>query len=68
MPKTSTVQELTRQNTVESVNALVAIMMDRKADAADRVLAVNAILDIGHGKPEQPIEYSINGTVVSCLE
>ena len=67
MPKTSTVQELARQNTVESLNALVAIMEDTKADADDRVSAIKAILDIGHGEPEQPIECSIsfNGASVA---
>ena len=60
----STVQELARQHTAEAVNALAAIMEDTKADPDDRVSAIKAILDIGCGEPEQPIECSIifNGT------
>ena len=56
MPKTETVQELARQHTVKATNALATIMGDTEADAADRVSAARAILDLGWGEPEQHIE------------
>ncbi len=60
-PNQSGIKELARQNTVESVNALVAIMGDTTAADADRLLAAKAILDIGYGELEQPIEICLNG-------
>ncbi len=38
--------------TVEAVDALVAIMRDRKAPAAARIQAATAILDRAWGKPK----------------
>ena len=60
-PNQSRVKELARQNTVESVNALAAIMEDTKAEDEARLLAAKTILDLGWGKPEQRIECSISG-------
>src|SRR6478609_803015 len=49
------VKELARAHTGEAIQTLVSIMTNPKAAPAARVLAANALLDRGYGKPPQHI-------------
>ena len=52
------VQTLARQYTTEAIEALVAIMRNKKAPPAAVALASNSILDRGYGRPAQAISVS----------
>ena len=47
------VRDLARAYTVEAIETLNSIMLDKKAPAAARIAAAQAILDRGYGKPSQ---------------
>lgn len=49
-------KELCREYTFEAVAALVDVL--RTGQPRERVIAANAILDRGYGKPEQSVEVS----------
>ncbi|WP_063921291.1 hypothetical protein [Bradyrhizobium sp. DOA1] len=49
------IKSLARTHTNVAIKTLVQIMRDKEAPAHARVLAANAILDRGWGKPLQPI-------------
>lgn len=54
------VRDLARTHTTDAVKTLVTIMKDKKANAAARVAAANAILDRGYGKPPQDLNVGGN--------
>lgn len=54
-------KELARARTVEAINTLAEIMLNKKAPAAARVTAACALLDRGHGKPVQISELTGKG-------
>jgi hypothetical protein len=47
------VRDLARLHTGEAIEVLASIMNDEGQDARARVAAASAILDRGHGKPQQ---------------
>ena len=47
------VRDLARAYTIEAIETLNSIMSDKKAPAAARIAAAQAILDRGYGKPSQ---------------
>lgn len=51
----SEVRELARVQTKDAIATLAEIMTDKKSAARARVLAANALLDRGWGKPRQEI-------------
>lgn len=50
------IRMLAQERTLEALNVLAEIMLDKDAPHAARVSAANAILDRGHGKPMQTAE------------
>jgi hypothetical protein len=60
------VQDLARKYTVPAIEALAEIVRNKKAPAAARVAAANAILDRGYGRPAQSLEVS-GGTVMKII-
>lgn len=50
------VVELARSHTENAFATLVQVMEDKKAPAAARVSAAQAVLDRGWGKPVQPVD------------
>ena len=54
------VKELARQQTLEAVRVLAAIMADEKEPAAARVRAAEALFDRGWGRPAQQIGGELN--------
>jgi hypothetical protein len=54
------VRELARKYTVEAIRGLVAIGQDPLAPHSARAMAWQAILDRGHGKPEQKHELEVS--------
>jgi hypothetical protein len=54
------VKELTRSLSPEALETLGHIMRDKKAPAAARVSAANAILDRAYGKPQQSLDVTSN--------
>jgi hypothetical protein len=57
---TAQVRELARHYTVEAIQGLVAIGQDPLAPHSARAMAWQAILDRGHGKPEQKTEIELS--------
>jgi hypothetical protein len=55
------IRDAARDYTVEALETLAAIMRDKRAPAAARVSAANALLDRGYGKPLQTVEGEITG-------
>lgn len=53
------VKILASQFTEEAVRTLAEIMQDKGEKAIARILAANALLDRGWGKPSQPIEHVV---------
>ena len=53
------VQELAREQSPQAINTLAKIMNDEKTPPAARVAAANALLDLGYGKPTQPISKTL---------
>ncbi len=51
------IQDLARQYTTDALKALVQIAQRGQSEAA-RVMAANALLDRGYGKPRQALEHS----------
>lgn len=60
MKATAEIRSLARTHTAAAVRTLVGIMNQRKAPAAARVSAAQALLDRGWGKPRQEIQHSGN--------
>ena len=58
---TAELAELARVHTPEALAALVAIANDPEAPAAARVSAAIAVLDRGHGRPRQALDYGDDG-------
>jgi hypothetical protein len=54
-PSDAALKELCRAKTAAAIATLAEIMGNKKAPAAARVAAANAILDRGYGKPAQAI-------------
>jgi len=52
---------LARAHTPEALAALVVIMNDPEAPAAARISAATAVLDRGHGRPRQALDYGGDG-------
>ncbi|MDP3940175.1 MAG: DUF5681 domain-containing protein [Deltaproteobacteria bacterium] len=61
------VQELARTYTTEAVATLAEVMRDKEAAPAARVVAANAILDRGYGKPAQHISAEVETRYVAEL-
>lgn len=59
----SDVRELARQHTDAAIAVLESIMADETEDARARVAAANAILDRGHGKPQQHIDVATTSPI-----
>jgi hypothetical protein len=57
------IRDKAREYTVEALETLAAVMRDKRAPAAARVSAANALLDRGYGKPLQTVEGEITGAV-----
>ncbi|MBR0901202.1 DUF5681 domain-containing protein [Bradyrhizobium liaoningense] len=55
-PIVKEVQELARTHTTDAIEGLARIAKDKKAPAAARVSAWNALLDRAYGKPPQSID------------
>lgn len=60
-PKDKTLRQLAREHTVEAVQTLIEIMLDKSSSEMARVRAAEAILDRGYGKPVQAIEAAVEG-------
>ena len=54
------IAELAQRYTDEALAVLVKVMKDAELPAAARVTAANSILDRGHGKATQHVEYEID--------
>lgn len=54
------IRELARAHTPQAVKVLVEVMSNKKAPAAARTMAANAIIDRAHGKPTQHIEAHVD--------
>ena len=50
------IRSLARNHTAKALSTLASIMNQRKAPAAARVAAAQALLDRGWGKPTQPVD------------
>lgn len=53
---TADVKEAARAFTADAISTLAEIMRGEEQPAAARVAAANALLDRGHGKPQQKLE------------
>jgi hypothetical protein len=53
------IQELARQQSPDAINTLADIMRNEHSPPAARVVAANALLDRGYGKPTQPISQTL---------
>ena len=62
------VAKLARRHTAEAIDTLHAIMSDNDANPAVRVVAAEALLNRGWGKPKQAVDVSIDTTVMSDEE
>src|SRR5207249_374438 len=68
------IRELARGHGPEAIKTLDAIMRDKKAPPAARIAAATALLDRGHGRPEQSfagalnVAYSISDQPMSAEE
>ncbi|MFZ1009341.1 MAG: hypothetical protein WAN65_21040 [Candidatus Sulfotelmatobacter sp.] len=54
------VRALAQEYTVDAVKTLAQVMLNSKAQPAARVIAANALLDRGYGKPTQHIEANVS--------
>lgn len=55
-PKGPDLKELARAHTESALGVLTEIMTDTFAPKQARIMAANAVLDRGHGKPKQEVE------------
>jgi hypothetical protein len=61
------IRSLARTHTEKAINVLSGIMNEKKAPAAARVSAAQALLDRGWGKPSQPLENGEDGPLVVVI-
>ena len=67
-PKTvHEVRELARKYTKDAIKTLVSIMRDPNEKSTARVRAAEAILDRGHGRPQQQVDMNVSTDLVSLL-
>jgi endonuclease III len=57
-----TLQELAQEYTADALNVLAEIMLSKDCSDTARANAANSLLDRGHGKPKQPVEYDLDLT------
>ena len=53
------VRELARQHTVDAINVLAEIMMDKRADPAPRTRAAEALLNRAWGRPPEDLTFRV---------
>lgn len=58
---TTELRDMARQHTTEALGVLVSIKKDTEATPQARTAAAQAILDRGHGKPQQTALVGIGG-------
>jgi hypothetical protein len=58
------VRELAQVHTTDAIDTLAGIIHDAEAPHAARIMAANALLDRGHGRPVQAISGSDGGALV----
>ena len=54
------VADAARERTQDAIDVLAAIMKDPKAPAAARISAAVALLDRGHGRPFQAVDFKVD--------
>ena len=55
------VQKVAQQHSLEAIETLYGIMVDKRQAARNRLAACNAILDRGLGKPQTNLNFSSDG-------
>lgn len=61
------IRSLARSHTAAAVKVLAGIMNEKKAPAAARVSAAQALLDRGWGKPTQPVAGDADGAPIQVI-
>ena len=64
---TAEIKSLARVHTASAINTLKGIMNEKKAPAAARVSAAQALLDRGWGKAVQPVAGDEKGSPISVI-
>jgi len=61
------IRSLARSHTASAIKTLAGIMNEKKAPAAARVSAAQALLDRGWGKPVQPLDGDGKGGPINLV-